>query len=75
MNEREKLRVLIPHWIEHNAEHADEFRRWAAKGGPAAAEILAAAEAILRANDELAVALDKIGGPLKHLHPGDYSSS
>ena len=29
MNEVEKLRVLIPHWIEHNEEHANEFRRWA----------------------------------------------
>jgi hypothetical protein len=25
----EKLRVLLPHWIEHNAEHAAEFRQWA----------------------------------------------
>jgi hypothetical protein len=30
VNEEEKLRVLIPHWIEHNLEHAEEFRR----GGP-----------------------------------------
>ena len=29
MNEIEKLRVLVPHWIEHNAEHAHEFRIWA----------------------------------------------
>ena len=25
MNETDKLRVLIPHWIEHNEEHAREF--------------------------------------------------
>jgi hypothetical protein len=24
-----RLARLLPHWIEHNAEHADEFRRWA----------------------------------------------
>ena len=29
MNEIEKLRVLIPHWVEHNNEHAQEFRDWA----------------------------------------------
>ena len=31
MNEQEKLRVLIPHWIEHNKEHAASFEGWAAK--------------------------------------------
>jgi hypothetical protein len=29
MNDVERLRVLIPHWIEHYEEHADEFRHWA----------------------------------------------
>lgn len=26
-----KLRILLPHWIEHNEEHADSFRKWAEK--------------------------------------------
>ena len=43
MNEVEKLRVLIPHWIEHNQEHAAEFRHWVEQAGEAAPEILAAA--------------------------------
>jgi len=25
-----KLRVLLPHWIEHNEEHAASFQRWVA---------------------------------------------
>jgi hypothetical protein len=25
------LRVLLPHWIAHNEEHADNFRQWAAR--------------------------------------------
>lgn len=29
MNDLEKLQVLLPHWIEHNAEHADELSSWA----------------------------------------------
>jgi len=33
-----KLRVLLPHWIEHNAEHAEEFRQWAAKARTAGQE-------------------------------------
>ncbi len=29
-NATEKLRVLLPHWAEHNREHAGEMRRWQA---------------------------------------------
>jgi hypothetical protein len=66
MNDQDKLRVLIPHWIEHNAEHAEEFNRWAGRAGVAAAELHGAAEAILRANAQLLIALDKMGGPMEH---------
>jgi hypothetical protein len=31
MTDQDKLRALLPHWIEHNAEHAAEFRNWAEK--------------------------------------------
>lgn len=31
MNERERLKVLLEHWIEHNQEHGEEFTRWAEK--------------------------------------------
>jgi len=60
MNEQEKLRVLIPHWIEHNQEHAAEFRRWAKAAGDAAPAVLAAADAMARANQSLAAALAKL---------------
>lgn len=65
MNEQEKLRVLIPHWIEHNEEHAKEFRRWAETAGVAVPEILAAADEIARANESLSVALEKLGGAIE----------
>jgi hypothetical protein len=64
MNEIDKLRVLIPHWIEHNNEHADEFRRWAEQAGDASADILAAAEAMAHINERLIFALEKLGGAL-----------
>lgn len=67
--EVEKLRVLIPHWIEHNNEHADEFRRRAKQAGDAAVDILAAAAAIAQANEALAAALEKLGGALPHHQP------
>jgi hypothetical protein len=49
--EREKLERLLPHWQEHNSEHAQELREWAARvraaGEEAVAERLAAAAAAL----------------------------
>jgi len=60
MNDLEKLQVLIPHWIEHNNEHADEFRRWAEKAGDATPELHAAADAIAKANHSLVAAQKKL---------------
>ncbi len=72
-SEVEKLRVLIPHWMEHNAEHAEEFRRRAQQAGEAADEILAASEAMQRVNAALPGALENLGGPvprLREFHSG-----
>ena len=57
----EKLRVLLPHWIEHNAEHAAEFRQWAERAGEASEDIQAAAKARERANQALTTAQEKLG--------------
>ena len=56
--DQEKLQVLLPHWIEHNAEHAAEFRTWAEKARQAgnegiADEIDTAARELERAETEL----------------------
>ncbi|HUT14666.1 MAG TPA: hypothetical protein VMY98_00280 [Anaerolineae bacterium] len=66
MNDRDKLRVLLPHWIEHNKEHADEFRHWAERAGPAQSDVLEAAGSLEAVNRVLTRALDKLGGPLAH---------
>ena len=68
MNEIDKLRVLIPHWIEHNLEHAGEFRDWAGQAGEAAPEILVAADQMAQVNETLEAALKKLGGPLDYHH-------
>lgn len=68
MNEREKLRVLIPHWIEHNEEHAEEYQRWAEKVAEASADLLAAVEALKKVNQTLGAALEKLGGAKSHPH-------
>jgi hypothetical protein len=31
VNEREKLRHLLHHWMEHNQEHAGVYGEWAEK--------------------------------------------
>lgn len=31
MNDREKLKSLLHHWMEHNHEHAEVYGEWAKK--------------------------------------------
>jgi len=70
LSESDKLRVLTPHWMEHNEGHAGEFEGWAQKahlGGQAevAADLELAARRMREANSALAAALEKLGGPLE----------
>jgi nickel/cobalt exporter len=56
--EREKLKILLNHWIEHNKEHSQEFREWAEKAkGLGEAEtcddMLEAAQDMDKANEPL----------------------
>jgi len=63
----DKIRVLLPHWLEHNQSHRAEFGRWAevARGAGLAevAELIEQAMAKMAAVDVLlARALEKAGG-------------
>lgn len=69
-----KLKILLPHWIEHNRSHGAEFEKWAAsalaeKAGPLA-DLLARAAANTAATDAiLKSALAEVGGSgEKHPH-------
>jgi len=64
MNQLDKLRVLIPHWIDHNNEHAKEFHHWAKEAGEAGPEVLAAEQAMTQVNQALTAALEKLGGAI-----------
>lgn len=64
-NDIEKLRVLLPHWIDHNMEHAAEFRTWALKAGEAEDDLRSAADHLVMANRELEAALKSLGGSLE----------
>ena len=68
MEEIDKLRVLLPHWIEHNGEHAGEFRDWAERAGAARHALLNAACLLEEANSRLQEGLDGLGGLLEHRH-------
>jgi hypothetical protein len=70
MNNLDKIRVLIPHWIEHNKEHTDEFKRWAGHAEEATPDILAAVDAMGQVNKLLMAAMEKLGGPIE-LHDHD----
>lgn len=64
----DKLQILLPHWIEHNQNHAAEFQKWAASSRAEGAERLAGlldtAAAHMVATDEiLKKAAAEVGSP------------
>lgn len=79
MKETDKLRVLIPHWIEHNQEHAKEFLDWAGsvdqtdEHADVITDVRAAAGAMKSVNTCLQAALEKLGGPLEYAPDHDHS--
>ena len=79
----EKLQILLPHWIEHNQNHAAEFQKWAAAaradGATSLAAILDQAAANMLATDTLLKqASAEAGTPVvahhhHHEHPHGHS--
>jgi len=75
----EKLRILLPHWIEHNHNHGMEFKQWAEtlrrEGAEEVAALLEKAIASMEETDRVFdQALGIIGGPLggHHHHHGHH---
>ena len=69
MNDLEKLRVVLPHWIEHNIGHGREFANWAetlsSAGEEEIASLLKKAEVLLQEADSvLKETLAKAGGKM-----------
>ena len=63
------LRVLLPHWIEHNISHIAEFRKWEGEARPESREEVSqlldkAISDMEKAGKSLSEALEKVGGPL-----------
>ena len=77
-SDREKLRVMLPHWIEHNQAHAEEFQGWELKVPEIGKHISAAVMHLEEADQCLQRALDQLGGPLElnhHEHPRSGSEA
>jgi ABC-type transporter Mla subunit MlaD len=68
MNDLDKLRVMLPHWIDHNQGHGKEFAQWVDKlssDSPEVAQLLAeAVQSLQKAQNSLEEALEKAGGSL-----------
>lgn len=68
MDNVEKLRIMLQHWIEHNKGHVEEFDKWretmTADGQVSlAAQIAEAINTMGIVNNQLEKALEEIGGP------------
>jgi hypothetical protein len=62
MDQKEKLSVVVEHWIEHNESHKGEYKKWALTAGnlglgSVKTEIEEAMENISQANQHLSKAL------------------
>ncbi len=69
-NTIKKLRVLLPHWIEHNNSHIAEFRKRenearAESGKEVSLLLEKAISGMEEAGKSLSEALGKVGGPLE----------
>lgn len=65
MDDREKLPIIIKHWLEHNESHIEEYRQWAEKAeelGLTAVKtrITEAMEAIIQSNNLFKEALKEL---------------
>ena len=68
MDNVEKLRVLLQHWIEHNDGHVEEFEKWRKTMAEDGKQVLAthigdAIAAMATVNEKLTKALTDVGGP------------
>ena len=74
----DKLRILLPHWVEHNYHHGEDFWKWAQlareEQHPEVADLLDQAISSMKVTDGiLEKALDMIGGAdNNHHHHHDH---
>ena len=77
MENTEKLRILLQHWIDHNKGHADEFAKWLnvmkEDGNEEIAHHIAHAIAGMeKVNGHLQAALQEAGGEVEQKGEGHH---
>ncbi len=55
----EKLRVMLPHWIEHNRSHGEEFSGWAEQLAETDVQLAGQLNRAVRALEDAQQALEK----------------
>ena len=78
MDNVEKLRVMLQHWIDHNKGHVEEFDKWRQTMADDGEEKLAnhiveAVKLMADVNAELGKALHAAGGPNTEGHSHSHS--
>ena len=73
----DKLRVLLPHWLEHNDAHISEFKKWQdiarqETSAEAAGLLNEAIKGMETTGEALSQALELIGGAKKGGHQHDH---
>jgi hypothetical protein len=68
MDVLEKLRIMLPHWIEHNRSHQQEFASWveqlAKTDGALAYQLSKAVSSLEHTQEALQQAMELTGGTL-----------
>jgi hypothetical protein len=64
MDQKEKLSVVIEHWIEHNEAHRGEYKKWAQTAGELGLDLVKA---------EIEEAMEKISQSNQHLEKAKES--
>jgi hypothetical protein len=65
VEDRDRLPIIIRHWIEHNKSHLEEYSRWGQKAGEIGCErvkvkITEAMEKLSQSNSRLEEALQEL---------------
>ena len=65
VDDREKLKIILKHWVGHNKEHSEEFKEWAEKArqmgeAEVAGEILQAVENMDRVSEILSRTMKRL---------------
>ncbi len=73
MKDIEKLKTLLPHWVDHNAGHEAECIKWAEIARREGLEKVAdsideAVKWMREANKSLQKAIEEAGGSFEHHH-------